>query len=79
MKNFLSKVSLAQWAGLIIAVLAIIFVLTNRDDISISLFGWQLTGSAWSILLGVLIVGWLVGVLTSRSSNKRKAAKAAGH
>ena len=71
MKNFLSKVSPAQWAGLVIAVLAIVFVLINRDDIPVNLFGLTISGPAWLILLLVFIVGWLVGVLTSRRRNSR--------
>lgn len=74
MNNFLSKVSPAQWAGLVIAVLAVVFVLMNTQKIDISLFGMKITGPAWFILLLVFIVGWLVGVLTSRRRNKRAGA-----
>ena len=71
MKNFLAKVSPAQWAGLVIAVLVIVFVLINRDAIPVNLFGVTISGPAWLILLLVFIVGWLVGVLTSRRRNNK--------
>lgn len=71
MKNFLSKISVAQWAGLVIAVLALVFVVMNRDRTAISLFWLDLSGPLWLILLIVFAVGWLVGVLTSRSRNKK--------
>ncbi len=70
MKSFLSKVSPAQWAGLLVAILVIVFVLINRDGIPVNLFGATISGPAWLILLLVFIVGWLVGVLTSRRRNK---------
>lgn len=71
MKNLLAKISPAQWAGLVIAVLAIIFVLMNTASMKIKLFGLALTGPQWFILLIVFVVGWLVGVLTSRRRNKK--------
>ena len=70
MKNSLAKISPAQWAGLVIAILAIVFVLMNRESTHITLFWMQLEGPTWLILLVVFIVGWLVGVLTSRRRNK---------
>ncbi len=74
MKNFLAKISPAQWAGLVIAILAIIFVLMNTASMKIKLFGLSLTGPQWLILLIVFAVGWLVGLLTSRR-NKKKSEK----
>lgn len=71
MKNFLAKVSPAQWAGLIIAVLAVLFVFTNHDTFEITLLWMHLSGPAWLVLLIVFAVGWLVGVLTSRKRNRK--------
>ncbi|WP_024794852.1 hypothetical protein [Tomitella biformata] len=71
MKSFVAKVSPAQWAGLIIAILAVVFVLMNTASMKIKLFGLDLTGPQWFILLIVFVVGWLVGVLTSRRRNKK--------
>lgn len=70
MTNFVARVSPRQWAGLIIAILAVVFVLMNRDEIPINLFGVQVTGPAWVLLLLVFLIGWLVGVLTNRRSRR---------
>lgn len=71
MQNFLSKVGPAQWAGLILTALAIVFVIMNRDEIPINFFGIQITGPAWVMLLLVFVAGWVVGVLTTRKRLKR--------
>lgn len=73
MKNLVARVSPRQWAGLVVTVLAVVFVLMNRDEIPINLFGVQVTGPAWIVLLLVFLVGWLVGVLTNRRGRKRTA------
>ena len=74
MRNVVSGVSPGQWAGLLITILAIVFVLMNREEIPISLFGVQITGPAWVLLLLVFLSGWLVGVLTTRRRHRRKSA-----
>ncbi len=71
MKNFLGRVSPVQWAGLILTVLVIVFVLINRQSTDINLFGLTVSGPQWFILLTVFIVGWLVGVLTSSKRNRK--------
>ena len=67
MKNLLSKISFTQWVGLVLAVLAIIFVFTNTDTTRINLYGLHLSGPTWLILLIILAVGWIIGLLTGRS------------
>ncbi|WP_182346305.1 LapA family protein [Tomitella gaofuii] len=66
MKNLLSKISFAQWLGLVLAVLAIVFVFTNTNTTSITLYGLHLSGPTWLILLIILAIGWLIGLLTGR-------------
>lgn len=65
-KKLVARVGPRQWAGLVVAVLAVAFVLMNREEIPISLFGVQVTGPAWIVLLLVFLTGWVVGVLTNR-------------
>ncbi|MDN5757321.1 MAG: LapA family protein [Tomitella sp.] len=72
MKNALSKVSFAQWLGLLIAVLAIVFVFTNTNTTEITLYGLHLSGPTWLILLIILAIGWLIGLLTGRRQYKRR-------
>lgn len=73
MKDFLAKVSPAQWVGLVIAILALIFVLMNRASAEITLLWMHLSGPTWLILLIVFAVGWLAGWLTTRKNTKRSA------
>ena len=69
----MTRVSPRQWAGLLIAALVVAFVLMNRDEIPISVFGVKVTGPAWVLLFLVFVVGWLVGVLTHRRRRRGRA------
>lgn len=71
MKNALSKVSFSQWTGLIIAILAVIFVFTNTNTARITFYGLHLSGPTWLILLIILVIGWVVGMLTARRRYRR--------
>lgn len=73
MNSILSRVSPGQWAGLLILVVAIVFVVMNREEIPVSLFGVRITGPAWVILLLVFLAGWLVGVLATRRGQRTHA------
>lgn len=72
MKNLLAKISFAQWLGIVLAVLAIIFVFTNTDTTKITLYGLHLSGPTWLILLIILAIGWLIGLLMGRSRYRVK-------
>lgn len=51
----------------ILAVLAVIFMLQNRDDVTLQFLGIQLTATLWFASLALLVAGILIGVLwTSR-------------
>lgn len=69
---FLSKISFMQWVAVVLAILAIVFVLMNRDTTSISFFGVTVSAPLWLTLILVFAVGWLTGVLTVR---KRSGGK----
>lgn len=71
--NLLSKVSPAGWAALVLSIIAVIFVVQNRRSTSIQLFWITVDSPLWFTLLIVFIVGWVVGVLTTRSRAKRAA------
>lgn len=72
MKNLLAKISFAQWLGIVLAVLAIIFVFTNTETTKITLYGLHLSGPTWLILLIILAIGWLIGLLMGRSRYRVK-------
>jgi uncharacterized integral membrane protein len=51
----------------VLAVLALTFVLQNRDDVTLQFLGIRLTATLWFASLALLVVGVLIGVLwTSR-------------
>lgn len=60
------------WVGLVIAVIALVFVLQNRQEASISLFNVLITAPLWMTLLITLLIGFLVGLLIRRNRRTRK-------
>ena len=51
----------------ILAVLALTFVLQNRDEVTLQFLGLRVTATLWFASLALLVVGVLIGVLwTSR-------------
>ncbi len=51
----------------ILLVLALTFVLQNRDDVTLQFIGFQVTATLWFASLSLLLSGVLIGVLwTSR-------------
>ena len=51
----------------ILLVLALTFVLQNRDDVTLQFLGIQLTATLWFASLALVVAGILIGVLwTSR-------------
>jgi uncharacterized integral membrane protein len=46
-----------------LAALGLIFVLQNRDDASLQLLGFQVTGPQWLASLALLATGVAIGVL----------------
>jgi uncharacterized integral membrane protein len=53
-------------AGLL-TVIALAFVLQNRDDVTLRFVGFQVTATLWFASLALLVTGVIIGVLwTSR-------------
>ena len=72
----------ASWTGLFtprrivalgLALLGLIFILQNRDDASLQLLGFQVTGPQWLASLTLLATGIAIGVLlgTRRPRSRR--------
>ncbi|MDG3009475.1 LapA family protein [Rhodococcus sp. D2-41] len=64
--GILSRVSFMQWIALVLVVLAVIFVLLNREHVSVNFFGVTVSAPQWLTLILVFAVGWLTGVFTMR-------------
>lgn len=60
------------WVAAAIVVLALIFVLQNRQDASVHLFNISITAPLWMTLLITLIAGVLVGALARRSRRRQQ-------
>ena len=55
------------WVALVIAVIALIFVLQNRRDATIELFNISVSAPLWMTLLVTLLIGVLIGLLIRRN------------
>lgn len=73
--RLLSAVSLSQWIALGLTVIAIVFIVQNRNSVSVDLFWVSIQSPLWFILVIVLALGWVAGVLTGRGHSKRKAQR----
>lgn len=65
----------ARIAAGILVVLAVVFIVQNRDSTVITLLWVQVTSPLWFTLTVMFLVGWLTGVLMFRSRSKRTPAK----
>jgi len=54
------------WVGVAIAVLAIAFILQNRQPVAINLLMLGVTAPLWTALTGVFVAGLATGWLVSR-------------
>lgn len=70
--DFFKRITAAQWLGAVIAVLTLIFVLTNRQHTRVTIYGLGVEGPTWLILLVVLLIGWVTGILMGRSRYRHK-------
>jgi uncharacterized integral membrane protein len=61
------------WLPAVLAVLAVVFIVQNTADISISLFTRTVTAPAWLVYTILVLVGMLVGSLVQRRAVKRRA------
>lgn len=61
------RVPASTWVGLVIAVVAVVFVLQNQGTASVDLLWMTFRAPQWLTLLVVFVVGWLVGALVRRN------------
>lgn len=64
--NAIVRVASAHWVALVVAVLAVLFIGQNRDQVSIDLFWAHLTAPLWLILMAMTVAGLVIGVLAAR-------------
>ncbi|MFC8525922.1 hypothetical protein [Nocardia sp. NPDC057227] len=69
-QSLLAKVSTGQWLALVFAVLALIFVLSNRGKVRIEFLLVTVTSPMWLILLIMFVIGLLSGALLTRRKGR---------
>lgn len=52
--------------ALVLIALAIVFIVQNRQHVSIYLLLWTISGPMWAALTGMLVFGVIVGLLLVR-------------
>lgn len=62
-----------QVIGIVLAVVTLLFILQNRQDVTISLAVVDLTASLWLVTTGLVAIGILIGWLLSSRRASRKA------
>jgi lipopolysaccharide assembly protein A len=60
-----------RWLAIVLVIVAVIFILQNRSQASVSLFNLNIVMALWLILAIVFIVGLLAGFLLSRRRHRR--------
>ncbi|WP_054813581.1 hypothetical protein [Nocardia arizonensis] len=65
-RSVLARISPTRWLALGLTVLAVVFVLENRAQVSIEILLINITAPMWLILLTMFLIGWAVGLLTRR-------------
>ncbi|WP_455432937.1 lipopolysaccharide assembly protein LapA domain-containing protein [Streptosporangium soli] len=60
------------WLALVLLVLAIVFILQNRQEAAIQLFMIVVTAPLWITLVACVAIGMLIGALMSRRGGQRR-------
>lgn len=61
-----------QIGGAIIALLLLVFIITNTDDAEVTLFVTTVTLPLWLVLAGTALLGVVVGIGLGTRRTKRK-------
>ncbi|MEV0354918.1 LapA family protein [Nocardia sp. NPDC050697] len=69
-RSLLARVSAGQWLALVFTVLAVIFVLSNRQRVDIEFLLLTVSSPMWLILLIMFLIGLLSGALLMRRKGR---------
>jgi uncharacterized integral membrane protein len=67
-----SKISAKLIVGIVLAVLALIFIFQNTEKREVSFLFWDISAPTWLWMLIVFVVGVIVGLLVPRFRNRGK-------
>ena len=71
------RVNAKQFVGILIAVVLLVFILSNRKDVTVQFLTVEFTLSLWLVLTLTALAGAAVGALVFARRQKRKATRAA--
>ncbi|GGL19955.1 lipopolysaccharide assembly protein LapA domain-containing protein [Nocardia jinanensis] len=66
--SLLSRVTVNQWLALALTVVAVIFIVENRDHVEIRFLPVTVSSPMWLILLIMFLIGLVAGLLIRRRS-----------
>lgn len=64
--RFFARLSAKNWIAVLGAVLAVIFIVQNRQRVRIEFLFLDLNAPLWIFLGAVLLIGWIVGRFSFR-------------
>jgi uncharacterized integral membrane protein len=66
-RSFIGRLTFRNWVSVALVVVAIAFILQNRDVVSVDLFSVNIQLRLWICLSLVFIAGWLSGRLSRKA------------
>ncbi|WP_116809214.1 DUF1049 domain-containing protein [Steroidobacter cummioxidans] len=70
-RSFIARLTFGNWLAIALAVLAIAFIVQNRDAVSIDLFFISARLPLWISLALVFVAGWLSGRFSRGRASSR--------
>ncbi|MGW5386709.1 lipopolysaccharide assembly protein LapA domain-containing protein [Nocardia sp. NPDC003963] len=64
--SLLSRITVNQWLALALTVVAVIFIIENRDHVEINFLPVTVSSPMWLILLIMFLIGLVAGLLIRR-------------
>lgn len=68
--SLLSRITVNQWLALALTVVAVIFIVENRDHVEIQFLPVTVSSPMWLILLIMFLIGLVAGLLVGRRSRR---------
>jgi uncharacterized integral membrane protein len=70
-----SKITTRTIVAAVLVVLAVVFIVQNRDDADLDFLVFGFTAPLWLMLLSTTVVGIIIGFLLARRQGKRTTKK----
>ncbi|MFN7150169.1 MAG: lipopolysaccharide assembly protein LapA domain-containing protein [Microthrixaceae bacterium] len=75
-ENYGFRLNAKQFVGILIAVVLLIFILSNRKDVTVEFLTVEFTLSLWLVLTLTALAGAAIGALGFARRQKRRAHRA---